>query len=495
MDVLTGPGRTTAPAAGTPPAAAAVQLRGDGLTIPDIARVGAGAAVGVTTDQRVLDQVHASRAVTAKLADEGTPVYGVTTLFGGMADRTVPREAVALLQRNLVLSHRTGAGDRLPAADVRAAMLLRANSLLRGVSGVRLEIIERLALFLNAGVTPHVPELGSIGASGDLVPLAYIAGSISGMAHGFKVDMGSETLDATEALSRLGVEPLPLQAKEGLGLMNGTSVMTGIAANCVHRARVLMAGSLGAHALFLQGLHATNQSFQPFIHRHKPHPGQLWTAEHTRALLEGSALIRDEGAGHRDSRGGDLIQDRYSMRCLPQFLGPIIDGLAQISRSVEIEANSATDNPLIDAEHGAVYQLRQFPGPVHRRGHGPAALADRADGQAPGRTDRAPRGAGVQPRPVSVARGQYRQPGQCRSEAAAADRQFDHAAARVLRLVARRPVSDPRGAVQPEHQQPGIRIRQPDTQVAGHLRLVHSRCAAVRRAGGRSAHPPRRRPL
>jgi phenylalanine ammonia-lyase len=158
----------------------------------------------------------------------------------------------------------------------------------------------------------------------------------------------------------LGLQPIALSAKEGLALINGTSVTAGIAANCVHRARRLLALSMGTHALFIQGLHGTNQSFHPFIHAHKPHAGQRWSAEHMLNLLAGSRLIHHELHGQRQHRAGHLIQDRYSVRCLPQFMGPIVDGITQIGQQVEVEASSVTDNPLIDAENEAVYHCGNF---------------------------------------------------------------------------------------------------------------------------------------
>src|SRR5690606_21316047 len=178
--------------------------------------------------------------------------------------------------------------------DVRAAMLLRANSLCKGVSGIRLEIIERFVTFLNAGATPHVYQRGSIGASGDLVPLAYIGGAIMGLDPAFLVDLDGETLDSHTALGRLGLAPLELDVKEGLALNNGTGACTGVAANAVDRAIDLVAVSLGVNALIAQAMLSTDQSFASFIHQVKPHPGQIWTAQEMDRLVRGSHLIRGE---------------------------------------------------------------------------------------------------------------------------------------------------------------------------------------------------------
>jgi phenylalanine ammonia-lyase len=339
-----------------------VTLNGTGLTIAEIADVAVGARIQLTDDPAALQAIEASSQFIADAVARNTPIYGVTTCFGGMADRVVPKDTAAELQRNLIWSHKAAVGARLPNEDVRAGMLLRANSLVQGISGVRLKLLQRFEIFLNANVTPHVYEFGSIGASGDLVPLAYIAGCLTGRDAAYKVDFDGEEMDALTALDRLGLEPLPLEAKEGLALINGTSVMAGVAANCVYRMSNLMALTMGAHGLMMQGLHASNQSFHPFIHKHKPHPGQMWAAEQTMALLDGSRMIRDETHGNTSHREGKLIQDRYSIRCLPQYLGPLVDGFWQVAREIEVEANSVTDNPLIDVENEATYHCGNFLG-------------------------------------------------------------------------------------------------------------------------------------
>lgn len=333
------------------------------LTIDKVVKVARhGAQVNLTDKNDILQNVQASCDYITNAVESGKPIYGVTSGFGGMGNITISHECATLLQNNLVWYHKAGAGQRLPIVDVRAAMLLRANSHLYGASGIRLELIQRMETFLNAGVTPHVYEFGSIGASGDLTPLAYITGALVGMDACYTVDFNGEEIDALTALSRLRLPPIQLLPKEGLAMMNGTSVMTGIAANCVYDARVLLALTMGAHALAIQGLNGTNQSFHPFIHDLKPHPGQKWAAVQMLDLLAGSQLIRDELDGKHDYRGQDLIQDRYSLRCLPQYIGPIIDGLSQITEQIEIEINSVTDNPLIDVENQVSYHGGNFLG-------------------------------------------------------------------------------------------------------------------------------------
>ncbi len=333
------------------------------LTIEEVASVARhGVQVRLTENPDVLQGVQASCDYISNAVETGQPIYGVTSGFGGMANVVISPEYAALLQNNLIWFLKSGVGKRLPLADVRAAMLLRINSHLYGASGIRLELIQRMEKFLNAGVTPHVYEFGSIGASGDLVPLSYISGALIGLDPSYTVDFNGEEMDAPTALYKLGLEPLQLLPKEGLAMMNGTSVMTGIAANCVYDTKVLLALAMGAHALAIQGLNGTNQSFHPFIHQLKPHSGQKWAANQMLKLLAGSRLVREELDGSHGYRDTHLIQDRYSLRCLPQYMGPIIDGIEQIQRQIEVEINSATDNPLIDVENQASYHGGNFLG-------------------------------------------------------------------------------------------------------------------------------------
>jgi len=338
----------------------AIKVSGQGLTISDIRAVALGERVELTDDPAVLDRVARSRAVVQDGVARGQQIYGVTTLFGAMADQQVGPDQLVALQNVALWQHKAVTGPRLAADDVRATLLLRANSLLRGVSGVRLEIIERYLTFLNAGAHPHVYQRGSIGASGDLVPLSYVAGAVLGLDDAFLVDVGGRTLGSHAALAQMELAPLALEPKEGLALNNGTGASTGVAANCCARALDLTALALGIHALCAQALRATDQSFHPFIHAEKPHPGQNWTARQMFRLLRGSRVIRNEQGGDRGARAGELIQDRYSLRCLPQFLGPVVDGLVNAASQVTVEANCANDNPLIDPDSGEVFHTGNF---------------------------------------------------------------------------------------------------------------------------------------
>jgi phenylalanine ammonia-lyase len=329
-----------------------VVLAGEGLTVDDVVAVARHAVpVTLTKDRTTLERVDASASFIEWAVRTGEPIYGVNTGYGGMANVAIAQEDLAALQNNLLRFLNVCAGDYLPLEDVRAAMLLRANSHMRGASGVRRELIERLLIFLNNGVTPLVRRMGSIGASGDLAPLASIAGALVGADECFKVVMNGETVSCLTALSRLGLAPLALGPKEGLGMVNGTSVMTAVAANCLYDARRLTALAIGFHALAVQALLGSNQSFHPFIQQLKPHPGQVNAAAIMLELLDGSRMCRNELDGHHEVIDGQPAQDRYSLRCLPQFLGPVLDGIRQATAAVEVEMNSANDNPLIDGEN------------------------------------------------------------------------------------------------------------------------------------------------
>jgi len=340
-----------------------VVVAGSGLTLEDVVAVARYGAPAILTDHAaVLDRVASSASFIAWGVRTGEPIYGVNTGFGGMANVAIDGQELAALQSNLIRFLKAGAGSYLPREDVRAAMLLRVNSHLRGVSGVRLELISRMLTFLNRGVTPLVRELGSIGASGDLIPLATITGAIIGADAAFEVDFQGERMDCRRALARLGLEPFALGPKEGLGMVNGTSVMSGIAANCLYEARNLIALTFGFQALAFQALEASDQSFHPFIHQVKPHPGQILAADLMLRLLKGSRLSRHELDGHHDTREGQPVQDRYSLRCLPQYFGPILDGFRRAVAAIETEMNSASDNPIIDGKGCVSYHSGNFLG-------------------------------------------------------------------------------------------------------------------------------------
>ncbi|KAF9149891.1 hypothetical protein BGX21_005828 [Mortierella sp. AD011] len=337
-----------------------VLLCGNNLSIDELILVARGGhSLAISADPELRDRIdRAYKSIQQAVINKET-IYGVTTGFGGMANILISGDEIDALQDNMLWFLKAGTGGRLPTVDVRAAMVLRANSHLRGTSGPRLELIERILEFVNAGVTSHVPDLGSIGASGDSVPLSYVTGALIGHDAGYQVDFEGQTMDATKALQTLGLPRMRLQPKEALAMLNGTSVCTAIAADCIHEARELVELALHAHALMLQGLRATDLSFDPFIHQHKPHAGQVWSVTCLRNLLSDSGLIRGaDGKNHNPEEG--LVQDRYSVRCLPQYIGPIVDSIVEAAAQIEVEMNSATDNPLIDPDTGNIFYGGNF---------------------------------------------------------------------------------------------------------------------------------------
>lgn len=338
-----------------PSGAAVLCLNGDPLDIEDVQAVAFDRKkVSITDDPAVLKKMQrAERAVTEAVA-AGEKIYGITTGFGGMADLPVSPDDAGLSQKNLLEFLSCSTGNPIAEEHVRATMLLRANMLLRGASGVRMEIVERLVAFLNENYTPVVGELGSIGASGDLVPLAVLARAISGQAAPCNISCSNGSkITRDEALTELGFQPLELKPKEGLAIVNGTTFSAAIAANNVEASKNILALSFASHAIMARTLLAHEDPFAAFVHQCKPHSGQIWSAEMMRELLE---------VGDSTPPAGSHLQDRYSIRCLPQYMGPIVEGFMRIEETVDTEMNSITDNPLIDVDCNRFYQSGNFLG-------------------------------------------------------------------------------------------------------------------------------------
>lgn len=289
-------------------------------------------------DAAALARVEQSRRQLEQMLEGGLPIYGVTTGFGSLASVPIDREDQLALQTNLVRSHAAGVGPPLPAADVRAMMLLRANTLARGHSGCRPVILERLLAMLNRRVHPVVPEIGSLGASGDLVPLAHVALVVMGEG---TATADGRTGPAAELLAQAGIEPVRLAEKEGMALLNGTQASTAVGVLALRRLERALDTADVAGAATLEGLRGTPAPFRPEIHDARPHPGQLASARRLRALLAGSE-IRES---HRE--GDPRVQDAYSLRCMPQVHGAARDAASYARRVLEIEANATTDNPLV----------------------------------------------------------------------------------------------------------------------------------------------------
>ena len=352
----------------------AVSISPDQLSLDDIIAVARhGHAVALSDDADFRRQISRGREALERKLAEGEVVYGVNTGFGSNARYVIPNEELAHHQQNLLEFLCCGVGEALPEEAVRAAILLRANALARGLSGVRLVVIERLLDLLNHRITPVVPRYGSVGASGDLCPSAYIARAMEGRGDVFYKGCRAP---AAEALRNEGIQRLDLQAKEGLALLNGTTVMTGVGSIVVDEAAYLFRLSLGALAMAAEALGSSPDYYHPAIHMAKHHPGQLAVAEMLNSLLFDSKLAipldeirhRVEEAGrrangnHAVAAAGESIQSAYSLRCAPQGLGPMYETLEQCRTVIEREANSVNDNPLIDPVSDHVHHTGNFYG-------------------------------------------------------------------------------------------------------------------------------------
>jgi histidine ammonia-lyase/phenylalanine ammonia-lyase len=347
-------------------AAPVVTIDGRTLRLDDVAAVAYGAHVELAPAVR--EGIERSLALKRDLIERGVPLYGITTGFGDSVRRQIAPDRADALQLHLIRMLGAGTGPAASEAAARAVTLLRANSLVRGHSGVRYELVERLVDLLNAGIAPVIPEEGSVGASGDLVPLSYIAAALIGTR---EVYHHGRVRPAADALREAGFEPLTLESKEGLALVNGTAFMTGIGALAAHDARRIAAVADICTAMCVEVLCGITGPFDVFVHDvAKPHPGSVRSARRIRSFLAGSKLARgyeevvqDAGTLARGVRELEVsIQDQYSLRCAPHFIGVLWDALDWIERWLEIEINSTNDNPLFDAENGRVLSGGNFAG-------------------------------------------------------------------------------------------------------------------------------------
>jgi len=313
-----------------------IHLDGHSLTAPLLARIAAGD--GVTLDEGALALVAENRAVVDRIVAEGRTVYGINTGFGQFATVVIAPDQLQQLQLNLIRSHAAGVGEPLPKAQTRALMAARINCLLKAHSGIRPEPIRLLTECLNRDVVPVVPSQGSVGASGDLAPLAHMALLLVGEGLAWS---GDQHIPGGEALSKAGLRPVTLQAKEGLALINGTQLITSLGNLAVEKFTRLAGLADEIAALSLEALRGTRAAFDPRIHAARPHPGQIAVARNMRDLLGASSAIADS---HQDCH---RVQDAYSLRCIPQVHGVTRDALQFAGAILERELNSATDNPMI----------------------------------------------------------------------------------------------------------------------------------------------------
>jgi histidine ammonia-lyase len=312
-------------------------LTGADLTVADVEAVARGGAAA-ELDPEARGRMDEARAVIDGLVAEGAVVYGVTTGFGDLASTFIAPNQAGRLQENLLMSHAAGVGEPFPREVVRAMLLLRANTLALGHSGCRPLLVDRLLEFLRDGIHPVVPEQGSVGASGDLAPLAHLGLPIIGRG---QVEFRGQIVPSLIALREAGLEPLTLEAKEGLALLNGTQMMSAIGALLLADADRLVRTASVAAALSVEALLGTDVAFSAAYQLARPHPGQIAVAAELRHLLRDSGLQRSHhGHAHK-------VQDPYSLRCVPQVHGAIRDALDYLRRVLDIELNSATDNPLV----------------------------------------------------------------------------------------------------------------------------------------------------
>jgi histidine ammonia-lyase len=329
--------------------ASVVQV-GEPLDLSALAAVAAGRAkvvVSKAARSRIV-KTRAALLASVRGGDDAPRVYGVNTGFGALSEVPVSRLKIRALQKNLVRSHACGVGPSLPRETVRAMMLLRAQVLALGHSGVRPEVVETLCALLDAGVHPVIPEQGSVGASGDLAPLAHLALVLIGEG---EAELDGRVLPAGKALAKARITPLELQEKEGLALINGTQLMTARAAEIVQRGEGLCRAADLAGAMSVEALKASHHPFEERVHALRPHPGQVASARNLRRLLAGSEIARSHLHCGK-------VQDSYSLRCLPQVHGAARDALTYVRAVVETELNAVTDNPLVFvAREGAVAEF------------------------------------------------------------------------------------------------------------------------------------------
>ncbi len=317
-------------------------IDGESLTIEDVRHAAEHEITSITIAESALAKVKRSRALVERWCTEGRTIYGITTGFGEFANVTIPLDHIRELQQNLLRSHSAGTGEPLSSEVVRAMLLLRANALVKGFSGVRPQLIEKLIEFLLRDALPHIPSRGSVGSSGDLAPLAHLALALTGEGSiSIPAASGRQLLPAREALALLKIEPIRLEAKEGLALINGTQMMSAIGALALSKAKSLAHIADVAASMSFEALRATDTAFDPRLHAARPHPGQSEVARHMLQLVEGSEIRNSH------LQNDPRVQDAYSLRCIPQVHGAVRDTIRFVESVLATEINSATDNPLI----------------------------------------------------------------------------------------------------------------------------------------------------
>lgn len=327
-----------------------VNLDGNGLLLEQVVSVAHGESL-IAIPEAALAIVRKSRKMVDDMVKKDQIVYGITTGFGKFSDVMVTGEEVSQLQENLIMSHACGMGEPYPVEVVRAMMALRINALVKGYSGIREETLLLLMEMCNRGVHPVIPQQGSLGASGDLAPLAHMVLVMLGKG---EAEVNGQRLSGKEALRAAGLSPIRLQAKEGIALINGTQAMTALLCLSLHEARIVMESAEVIAAMTVEALHGIPKAYDPQLHAVRPHPGQQESARRLLLHLQGS---------ERTTEPGELrVQDAYSLRCIPQVHGATRDTLEYVWKTVERECNSVTDNPILFPDTGDVISGGNFHG-------------------------------------------------------------------------------------------------------------------------------------
>jgi histidine ammonia-lyase len=345
-----------------------IVLNGSDLTVEDIVAIGVGDKQ-VALDPAALQRCRASRAFLEEEVAARHIIYGVNTSYGPMCNKIINDAEIEALQVNLIRSHAAGLGDPLKPYVAIAIMAVRLNTLVKGYSGVRIELLEFMQEMVNRGIAPYIPECGSVGASGDLIHLAHLSLTIIGEGKSY---YGDELHETAALFAKLGIKPMVLSFKEGIALMNGTSAMTALAAFALFGARKLLRVSCVTGAFALEIFGGIDDAFDEDLHLLKPHPGQLQIAETIRNLYAGSGNITLRKDMHEQIRGHETagpvfetsinVQDVYSIRCTPQILAPVLEAIEAATKVVETEANSSNDNPIIVPEKKKVIHGGNFHG-------------------------------------------------------------------------------------------------------------------------------------
>ncbi|MBR9974346.1 MAG: histidine ammonia-lyase [Bacteroidetes bacterium] len=329
-----------------------LHIDGNSLTLEDLLTVADGSS-RVVLAEAAIPRIQASRALVDAWVRDGKVMYGITTGFGEFSNVHIGPDQLEQLQRNLIVSHAVGCGDPIPKHITRILMLLRANALAKGHSGIRLETLQLLLDMLNVDIVPVIPSQGSVGSSGDLVQLAHLVCGMMGLENVWSPD---GPMPAEEALASAGLSPVVLGAKEGLALINGTQMMTAYLGWTTARAKALQRQFDIAGAMTLEGLLGTTNACDPLLHAVRPHPGQQTVARNILRLLESSEIRESHREGH------EAVQDAYSLRCMPQVHGASRDAIAYVEQVLLREINAATDNPLIFPETGQLIEGGNFHG-------------------------------------------------------------------------------------------------------------------------------------